>query len=54
MHLVHGLAARLLREAATPDDGALVGLLYRFLPDEQAVTRVLVDNPRRLFGFSPA
>lgn len=40
-------------KAATPDDGTLVDLLYRFLPDEQAASRVLVDNPRRLFGMFP-
>ncbi len=34
-----------------PEAADLVDLLYRFLPDEQAQQRVLVDNPARLFGF---
>jgi len=34
------------------DDGALVGLLRRYLDqDEAALKKVLVDNPARLFGF---
>ncbi|MBN9084023.1 MAG: hypothetical protein BGP04_17430 [Rhizobiales bacterium 62-17] len=34
-----------------PDDGDLVRLLLRYLPDEAAVERVLVRNPAELFGF---
>lgn len=34
-----------------PDDAELLRLLLRYLPDEQAVERVLVENPARLFGF---
>ena len=34
------------------DDAALVGLLRRYLDhDEDALKKVLVDNPARLFGF---
>jgi 2-pyrone-4,6-dicarboxylate lactonase len=31
--------------------GAMVDLLYRYLPDDAARRQVLVDNPSRLFGF---
>ena len=34
-----------------PDDGALVNLLARWLPDEALRQRVLVDNPAALYGF---
>jgi 2-pyrone-4,6-dicarboxylate lactonase len=37
-----------------PDDGALLGLLARWLPDEGLRRRVLVDNPARLYDFPPA
>jgi predicted TIM-barrel fold metal-dependent hydrolase len=30
----------------------LIALLQRWVPDEATRTRVLVDNPRRLFGFA--
>jgi 2-pyrone-4,6-dicarboxylate lactonase len=35
-----------------PNDAELAELLYRYLPDPQARTRVLVDNPARLYGFA--
>ncbi len=35
-----------------PDDGDLVDLLARFAPDEATRTRILVDNPRRLYPLS--
>ncbi|MDH7799713.1 MULTISPECIES: amidohydrolase family protein [unclassified Beijerinckia] len=34
-----------------PDDGDLVRLLLRYLPDNEAIERVLVTNPTKLFGF---
>jgi predicted TIM-barrel fold metal-dependent hydrolase len=39
------------RGGPMPDDGALLALLLSYLPDADAVRRVLVDNPARLFGF---
>ena len=35
-----------------PNDGELVELLYRYLPDEAERQQVLVDNPARLYGFA--
>ncbi len=35
-----------------PNDGDLVDLLPAMMPDEKIQRMVLVDNPRRLFGFS--
>lgn len=37
---------------AMPDDGDLVDLLVDFAPDEALRTRVLVDNPRRLYDLA--
>ncbi len=34
-----------------PDDGDLLDLLTRFAPDEATRTRILVDNPTRLYDF---
>ena len=34
------------------NDADLVELLYRYLPDREAVQRVLVDNPARLHGLA--
>ncbi|MBL8834845.1 MAG: amidohydrolase family protein [Alphaproteobacteria bacterium] len=34
-----------------PDDAALVDLLADWAPDERARTRILVDNPAKLYGF---
>jgi len=35
----------------SPDDGALVDLLARITPDEEARHRLLVTNPAELYGF---
>jgi len=35
-----------------PDDGALINLLARWLPDESQRNRVLVDNPAALYDFA--
>lgn len=40
------------KEGGGPEEDALIGLLYRFLPDEKARRAVLVDNPARLHGFA--
>jgi predicted TIM-barrel fold metal-dependent hydrolase len=37
--------------AATPDDGDLVDLIARIIPDQANRRRLLVDNPVELFGF---
>jgi len=37
-----------------PNDGELTDLLLRWIPDEAARRRILVDNPARLYGFSEA
>ena len=34
-----------------PDEGDLVDLLGRYSPDPEIRTRILVDNPARLYGF---
>ncbi|MGY6251023.1 amidohydrolase family protein [Bosea thiooxidans] len=34
-----------------PDDGELVDLLAQVVPDEAVRHRILVDNPKELFGF---
>lgn len=36
-----------------PNDGALLDLLLDQVPDEAVRTRILVDNPRALYGFGP-
>ncbi len=36
-----------------PDDGDLVDLLAAYAPDETTRTRILVDNPARLYDLSP-
>jgi predicted TIM-barrel fold metal-dependent hydrolase len=35
-----------------PDDGDLVDLLSQYAPDEAVRTRILVDNPERLYTFA--
>jgi predicted TIM-barrel fold metal-dependent hydrolase len=35
-----------------PDDGDLVDLLADFAPDEATRTRILADNPARLYDFA--
>ena len=37
----------------TPNEGDLLDLLAEIAPDETTRTRILVDNPARLFGFPP-
>ncbi len=37
----------------TPNEGDLLDLLAEIEPDEAMRTRILVDNPARLFGFPP-
>lgn len=37
----------------TPNDGDLMNMLPDFAPDEATRTRVLADNPARLFGYAP-
>ena len=37
----------------TPNEGDLLDLLAEIAPDEATRTRILVDNPSRLFGFPP-
>jgi len=34
-----------------PDDGHLIDLFCKWIPDEAVRTRILVDNPARLYGF---
>lgn len=34
------------------NDGDLFDLIAAWLPDERLRRRVLVDNPRRLYGFA--
>jgi 2-pyrone-4,6-dicarboxylate lactonase len=36
-----------------PDDGVLIDLLAEIAPDERTRHALLVDNPQRLYGFSP-
>ena len=40
------------KEGGGPQEGELIELLYRFLPDPEARQAVLVDNPARLYGFA--
>ena len=35
-----------------PDDGDLADMLFEWAPDEAQRKKILVDNPRRLYGFS--
>ena len=35
----------------TPNEGDLLDILKEIAPDEETRTRILVDNPQRLFGF---
>jgi predicted TIM-barrel fold metal-dependent hydrolase len=34
-----------------PDDGDLADMLLDWVPDEVQRSKLLVDNPRRLYGF---
>ncbi len=38
-------------EGAMPNDGDLMNLLFDWCPDETIRSRILADNPGRLFGF---
>jgi len=38
--------------AAVPDDGDLVDLIAEIAPTQSARHRLLVDNPRRPYGFA--
>jgi 2-pyrone-4,6-dicarboxylate lactonase len=38
--------------AQVPDDGVLLNLLARWLPEERLRRRVLIDNPAALYGFA--
>lgn len=40
-----------LSKKAPPNDGDLLELLYRYVPDPDTRKKVLVENPARLFGF---
>ena len=37
-----------------PNDGDLVDLIPQWIEDAAAQRQILVDNPRRLYGFPPA
>ena len=39
--------------AAPPDDGKLVDLLADISPDAEALHRLMVENPMRLYNFAP-
>jgi len=41
-------------EQKKPDDAHLLDLLLDWAPDESVRTRILVDNPKTLYGFAPA
>jgi predicted TIM-barrel fold metal-dependent hydrolase len=41
----------LYRKPKMVDDGDLVDLLARYVPDEAARNRILLDNPQALYGF---
>jgi len=36
-----------------PNEADLLELLYRMVPDDALLQKVLVDNPAQLFGFDP-
>ena len=38
---------------AMPNDGSLLDLLAQWVPDESTRTKILVENPERLYGFDP-
>lgn len=35
-----------------PGDGDVLDALWAWLPDEQTVRHVLVENPEKLYGFA--
>jgi len=37
-----------------PNDGDLIDILPKLVPDPAVLKKILVDNPARLFGFPPA
>jgi 2-pyrone-4,6-dicarboxylate lactonase len=42
---------RVMYPKSIPSDLQTLELLFRYLPDREAIKAVLVDNPARLFGF---
>jgi predicted TIM-barrel fold metal-dependent hydrolase len=40
-------------ETDKPDDADLLDLILDWAPDDATRTKILVDNPARLYGFSP-
>jgi predicted TIM-barrel fold metal-dependent hydrolase len=40
-----------MQRGPMPNDGQLLDLLADWVPDERARSRILVDNPARLYGF---
>jgi predicted TIM-barrel fold metal-dependent hydrolase len=40
-----------VRYRAMPDDGDLLDALHEWLPDEECLRRILVENPKSLYGF---
>lgn len=40
-----------LLKKTMPNDGDLVDLIAKWVPDERARNRILVENPERLYGF---
>jgi predicted TIM-barrel fold metal-dependent hydrolase len=40
-------------KTAMPDDAKLLALFERWVPDEKARRRILVDNPAQLYNFPP-
>jgi predicted TIM-barrel fold metal-dependent hydrolase len=36
-----------------PNEADLLELLYRVVPDTAMLKKILVDNPSKLFGFTP-
>jgi 2-pyrone-4,6-dicarboxylate lactonase len=40
-------------QGPTPDDGVLIDILEEIAPTAAARQALLVDNPQRLYGFTP-
>jgi len=41
----------ILYKGNVPNDADLLELLYRYAPDDKVLERILVSNPKKLFGF---